>query len=131
MYVFDEPSIGLHPQDIVGINEIFKKIRDKGNSILFVDHNPDMIANADEVLNFREGACIYGGNITFQDTYQELLDSNTVTGTALTKKPQLNENRKAFSAFYTLENVPKNNIKNLSIKIPKNAMTLVTGVAGS
>ncbi|GKQ42406.1 excinuclease ABC subunit A [Companilactobacillus sp. RD055328] len=131
LYIFDEPSVGLHPHDITGINNIFRQLRDKGNSILFVDHDPDMIAVADEIINFGEGAGTEGGNVTFQGAYKELLKSDTVTGRALTKQHYLNNDKKKFVDFYTLDNVSKNNIKNISIKIPKNALTLVTGVAGS
>ncbi len=131
LYIFDEPSVGLHPQDIKGINSILKEINNKGNSVLFVDHDPDMIGIADEVINFGEGAGIDGGNITFQGTFEELLQSNTVTAKAFLKEHHINAVKKNVSNYYKLENVSKNNIRNISVKIPKNAITLVTGVAGS
>lgn len=131
LYIFDEPSIGLHPQDIEGINNILIDLKNKGNSILFVDHDPDMIAIADEVINFGEGAGTNGGKITFQGNFDELLHSNTLTAKAFTKKHTLKNNEKLLKTFFTLDNVSKNNIKNVSIKVPKNALTLVTGVAGS
>jgi excinuclease UvrABC ATPase subunit len=131
LYIFDEPSVGLHPEDLEGIIKIFKGIRDKGNSILFVDHDPDMIAIADEVINFGEGAGIDGGNITFQGTYKQLLHSDTVTAKALSKSHSINTCKKSFEDYYELKNVSKNNIDNISIQIPKKALTLVTGVAGS
>lgn len=131
LYILDEPSVGLHPQDIQGIGDILKEIKAKGNSVLFVDHDPDMIAIADEVINFGEGSGSNGGNITFQGTYENLLHSNTVTAKALLKNQTLNPTKKEFSSYYTLDDVSKNNIKNLFIKIPINALTLVTGVAGS
>ena len=131
LYIFDEPSIGLHPQDIQGISNIIKEIKNKGNSVLFVDHDPDMIAIADEVINFGEGAGAAGGEITYQGTYENLLCSDTVTAKALIKPHKLNTLKKQFSSFYTLDNVSKNNIRNLSVQIPKNALTLITGVAGS
>lgn len=131
LYIFDEPSIGLHPQDIEGIVKIFRGIRDRGNSILFVDHDPDMIAIADEVINFGEGAGVGGGNITFQGTYKALLQSNTVTAKALSQKHSMSICKKKFSDYYQLNHVSKHNIEDISIKIPKNALTVVTGVAGS
>lgn len=131
LYIFDEPSVGLHPQDLEGIIKLFRDIRDKGNSIIFVDHDPDMIAIADEVINFGEGAGAEGGNITFQGSYQQLLNSNTLTGKALSQSHDINPNQKTFDAYYQLKHVSKNNIKDMSIKIPKKALTLVTGVAGS
>lgn len=131
LYIFDEPSVGLHPQDLEGIIKLFRDIRDKGNSIIFVDHDPDMIGIADEVINFGEGAGADGGNITFQGSYQQLLNSNTLTGKALSQSHDINPNQKTFDAYYRLKHVSKNNIRNMSIKIPKKALTLVTGVAGS
>ncbi|MFM9413032.1 ATP-binding cassette domain-containing protein [Peptococcus simiae] len=131
LYIFDEPSVGLHPEDIKGITNIFKALKDKGNSVLFVDHDQDMIKCSDEIINFGEGAGEDGGKVTFQGTYKDLLTSNTITAKAFTKKHQINETRKNFEGYYTLENVSKNNIKNISVKIPKKAITLVTGLAGS
>lgn len=131
LYIFDEPSIGLHPQDIEGINNILIDLKNKGNSILFVDHDPDMIAIADEVINFGEGAGTNGGKVTFQGTVEALLHSNTVTAQAFAKKHYLKNDEKVFPTFFTLDNVSKNNLKNVSIKVPKKALTLVTGVAGS
>ncbi|MGB5920168.1 ATP-binding cassette domain-containing protein [Arcobacter sp.] len=131
LYIFDEPTIGLHPHDIKGIANIFKEIKNNGNSILFVDHDKDIISICDKVINFGEKAGVNGGNITFYGTYEELLNSNTITAKAFLKKHIINEKEKKFSSFYTLDNVSKNNIKNISVKIPKNALTLVTGVAGS
>ncbi len=131
LYIFDEPSVGLHPQDIKGITDIFKEIKNRGNSVLFVDHDRDMIAIADEVINFGEGAGIDGGKITFQGTFEKLLQSETVTAKAFLKEHHINSDEKKFSNYYILENVSKNNIKNISIKIPEKAITLVTGVAGS
>ncbi|MBS7576526.1 MULTISPECIES: excinuclease ABC subunit UvrA [unclassified Enterococcus] len=131
LYIFDEPSVGLHPQDIKGINRILQEIKTKGNSVLFVDHDPDIIKIADEVINFGEGAGKDGGNLTFQGTFEKLLHSNTVTAKAFLKEHHLNTLRKDFSNYYKLENVSKNNLKNISIRIPEKAITIVTGVAGS
>lgn len=131
LYIFDEPSVGLHPQDIKGITDIFKEIKNKGNTVLFIDHDIDMIKICDEVINFGEGAGIHGGRVTFQGSFKDLLKSDTVTGRAFRKKHFINIEKKKFSEFYELKNVSKHNLKNISVKIPKNAITLVTGVAGS
>ncbi len=131
LYIFDEPSVGLHPQDIKGITNIFEKIKNKGNTILFVDHDPDMIKICDEVINFGEGAGIHGGNVTFQGTFADLLKSDTVTAKAFLKQHVINPEKEKFASYYPLENVSKYNLKNISVKIPKNAITVVTGVAGS
>lgn len=131
LYIFDEPSVGLHPEDIKGITNIFKGLKDKGNSVLFFDHDQDMIKCSDEIINFGEDAGADGGKVTFQGSYKDLLKSNTITAKAFTKDHQINKSRKNFEGYYTLENVSKNNIKNISVKIPENAITLVTGLAGS
>lgn len=131
LYIFDEPSVGLHPEDIKGIINIFKGLKKNGNSVLYVDHDPDMIKECDHVINFGEGAGNKGGEITFQGNFSHLLKSNTVTASALLKDHHVNKERKDFQAFYELNNVSKHNIRNLSVKIPKNALTVVTGLAGS
>lgn len=131
LYIFDEPSVGLHPEDLIGINKIFTKLRDKGNTVLLIDHDPDVIKIADHVVEMGEFAGKRGGKITFEGTYQELLNSDTLTGRALTKKQSLNEQRKPFSEFYTLDDVSKYNVQHASVKLPKHALTVISGVAGS
>ncbi|APX73004.1 excinuclease ABC subunit UvrA [Companilactobacillus allii] len=131
LYIFDEPSVGLHPEDLIGINKIFKMLRDKGNTVLLVDHDPDIIKIADNVVEMGESSGKNGGRITFSGTYQELLKSNTITGKSLSEKHQINTQRKNFKKYYQLSDVSLFNVKYASVKIPKNAMTVVTGVAGS
>ncbi|MDY3007317.1 ATP-binding cassette domain-containing protein [Anaerococcus porci] len=131
LYIFDEPSVGLHPEDIKEIINIFKGLKDKGNTVLYVDHDLDMIKECDYLINFGEGAGRQGGEITFQGSYSQLLKSSTITAKSFLKKHLINEEKKDFLTFYELNNVSKNNIKNISIKIPKNALTLVTGLVGS
>lgn len=96
LYIFDEPSVGLHPEDIKGITNIFKGLKAKGNSVLYVDHDPDMIKACDYVINFGEGAGTNGGEITFQGTFSDLLKSNTITANALLKNHHINEEKKLF-----------------------------------
>ncbi|SHH16907.1 excinuclease ABC, A subunit [Anaerosphaera aminiphila DSM 21120] len=131
LYILDEPSIGLHPEDIQGINKIIQELRNKGNTVVLADHDPDIIKVADYIVNIGEGSGESGGEVTFQGTYEELVKSNTVTGRALSKKHSINKRRREFNSFYSLENVSLYNIKNVSVKIPKNAFTVVTGVAGA
>lgn len=131
LYIFDEPSVGLHLEDIKGITNIFKALKDKGNSVLFIDYDQDMIKCSDEIINFGEGAGEYGGEVTFQGSYKDLLNSNTIIAKAFTKEHEINKSKKKFEGCYTLENASKNNIRNISVKIPKKAITLVTGLAGS
>ncbi|GAA0076612.1 excinuclease ABC subunit UvrA [Clostridium sp. CTA-5] len=131
LYIFDEPSIGLHPHDIIGINNIFKGLKEKGNTVIIVEHDPDVIKIADYIIDMGPKSGVHGGKITFQGTYSELLGSSTTTGIALSKKHNIKGKKKNFKHFYELNNAKMFNLKNLSIKIPKNALTLITGVAGS
>ncbi|TDM04490.1 ATP-binding cassette domain-containing protein [Macrococcus carouselicus] len=130
VYIIDEPSVGLHPEDIKNINSIIRSIRDKGNTVLVVEHDPDIIKTADHIVDIGPGAGKHGGTITFEGTYQELLKSDTATGHALKQQHQLKE-PKTPAAFIHLNNISKNNLKNISVDIPKRAITTVTGVAGS
>ncbi|SFD32579.1 ATP-binding cassette domain-containing protein [Clostridium uliginosum] len=131
VYIFDEPSIGLHPHDITGINKIFKGLKEKGNTVIIVEHDPDVINIADHIIDMGPGSGVNGGKITFQGTYPQPLNSDTTTGNALSKKHNINTVNKEFYDFYELNNAKMFNLKNISIKIPKNALTVITGVAGS
>lgn len=131
LYIFDEPSVGLHPEDISGIKEIIKGLKNKGNTIVLVDHDPDIIKIADHIINVGESAGAKGGKITFEGSFGELLKSDTITGKALSETHSINKEKQPFSSYYTLDNVSLHNITNASVKIPKNALTVVTGVAGS
>lgn len=91
LYIFDESSVGLHPEDIKGISNIFKGLKERGNIFIFVEHNPDMIKECDYLINLGEGGGISGGEITFQDNYPDLLKSNTITARALLKEHQIND----------------------------------------
>ncbi|WP_125711819.1 ATP-binding cassette domain-containing protein [Companilactobacillus kedongensis] len=130
-YIFDEPSVGLHPQDLIGINKIFTKLRDQGNTVLLIDHDPDVIKISDNVIEMGPKAGKKGGQITFEGTYQDLLNSQTITGQALQAHHYLNESKIPFEKFYHLEHVHKYNVTDATINIPQNALTVVTGVAGS
>jgi len=131
LYIFDEPSVGLHPYDLIGINKIFMKLRDKGNTVILIDHDPDVIRIADHVIEMGKYAGKNGGKVTFEGSYAQLLQSSTLTGQALIEKHRLRQADHKFSDYYELTNVSKFNVKNASIKIPKAGLTVVTGVAGS
>ncbi|MDO1604510.1 excinuclease ABC subunit UvrA [Lactobacillus sp. YT155] len=131
MYIFDEPSVGLHPQDILGMNAIIEDLRDKGNTVVLVDHDPDIIKIADHIIDIGPGAGVHGGKVMFEGTYPELLASGTLTGKALNLPHHINISKPNFTEYYHLDNVFLHNVKNASIKIPKQALTLITGVAGS
>jgi len=131
VYIIDEPSIGLHPEDIDKINDIIKSIRDKGNTVLIVEHDPDVIKIADYVIDIGPGAGKSGGEIIFTGTYEELLESNTDTGAVLKENHTLQSNHKKSEDKISINGITKNNLENVSIEIPKNMMTVFTGVAGS
>ncbi len=130
VYIIDEPSVGLHPEDIRNINDIIRSIRDKGNTVLVVEHDPDIIKTADHIIDIGPGAGKNGGTITFEGSYAELLESDTATGHALRQYHQLKKPRPV-KGFISLEHITKNNLLDVSVDIPENVITAVTGVAGS
>lgn len=131
VYIIDEPSVGLHPDDIQRINEIIQSLKDKGNTVLVVEHDPDVIRIADHIIDLGPLAGKNGGEITFTGSYESLLKSTTSTGVALRRLHQLKSQPRIPEQFIKLSNVSHNNLKNVSTKVPENAMTVVTGVAGS
>lgn len=131
MYIFDEPSIGLHPSDVYKLNNLLIKLRDKGNTILVVEHDPDVIKIADYIVDVGPKAGKDGGNIVFEGSYENLLKSNTLTGNSLKNKISIKKEVRNNNGYLSLTNCNKNNLKNVSVKIPKEVLTVVTGVAGS
>ncbi|WEV58429.1 excinuclease ABC subunit UvrA [Bifidobacterium sp. ESL0728] len=130
LYVLDEPSVGLHPHDIQLITAALRKLKDKGNTIFIVEHNPEVIAIADHVVEIGPKAGANGGEVTFTGNYQELLDSDTVTAKYLQQRPCKTNVRKP-SGYFKLAHVTTNNLQDVSVNIPKGVMTVVSGVAGS
>lgn len=130
-YIFDEPSIGLHPHDIRKINDLMKQLRDKGNTVLIVEHDPDMIQIADHVIDMGPGAGTQGGTIVYQGDLQGLLKANTLTGKYLSYKAELKPVPRTPKGWLSIQNATLHNVKHLSVQIPKGVMTVVTGVAGS
>ncbi|WP_061320839.1 ATP-binding cassette domain-containing protein [Clostridium botulinum] len=130
-YIFDEPSIGLHPHDIGRINKLLKMLRDKGNTVLIVEHDPDIIKIADYIIDMGPKAGIEGGNIVYKGTPEGLLQSNTLTGKALQYKPQIKLHTRKAKKWLSIKNANLHNLKNINVDIPKGVMTVVTGVAGS
>ncbi|MCU7258159.1 ATP-binding cassette domain-containing protein, partial [Pseudomonas aeruginosa] len=131
VYIIDEPSVGLHPEDITKINEILKSLKDKGNTVLIVEHDPDVIKEADYIIDMGPSSGTQGGEITFEGTYKELLSSDTSTGEALRIKHHLKNERREPKSFYHLGPVTQNNLNNVTVDIPKHVLTVLTGVAGS
>ncbi|UYP00330.1 excinuclease ABC subunit UvrA [Oceanotoga sp. DSM 15011] len=130
-YIFDEPSIGLHPHDIKKINEIMKLLRDKGNTVLIVEHDPDMIKIADYIIDMGPKSGIDGGEIVYQGNFEGLKTSDTLTGKCLANLPKIKSFPRSTKGWLSIKNATMHNLKNISIDIPKGVMTVVTGVAGS
>ena len=131
MYIFDEPSIGLHPRDVHKLNNLLKKLRDKGNTVIVVEHDPDVIKIADHIVDVGPRAGKYGGEIVYEGSYENLLKSGTLTGNALNKTLSIKEKVREHKGYLKAINCNKNNLKNISVTIPKGVLTVVTGVAGS
>jgi excinuclease UvrABC ATPase subunit len=131
LYIFDEPSVGLHPRDVHRLNELLGKLRDKGNTVIVVEHDPAVIEAADHVIDVGPGAGTNGGSVVFQGTYDQLLDSDTLTGRHLTQALPIKQNARAGKGAMRIENARANNLKNVSVDIPRGVLTVITGVAGS
>ncbi|OZT76684.1 ATP-binding cassette domain-containing protein [Salinicoccus roseus] len=131
VYIIDEPSVGLHPEDIEKINTIMRSIRDKGNTVLVVEHDPDVVRIADHVIDIGPGAGQHGGEIIFTGSYEDLMASSTSTATALGRMHGLKPEPREPEGFISLEHITKNNLEDVSVDIPKNVMSVITGVAGS
>ncbi|KAF1297398.1 thiamine ABC transporter permease [Enterococcus sp. JM4C] len=131
LYIFDEPSIGLHPRDVHRLNELLIKLRDKGNTVLVIEHDPDVIKIADYVIEIGPQAGKHGGQIMFKGTYEELLKSDTLTGLYLSQKVQINPIPRKTIGIYEGKKTTTHNLKNISLRVPEQTLTLVTGVAGS
>lgn len=131
MYIFDEPSIGLHPRDVHKLNNLLKKLRDKGNTVIVVEHDPDVIKIADHIIDVGPLAGRNGGEIVYEGSYGDLLKSGTLTGDALNKSLTIKEDVREHNGYLKASNCKKNNLKNITVEIPKGVLTVVTGVAGS
>jgi len=130
-YVFDEPSVGLHPHDVGPLAGLMQQLRDKGNTVLIVEHKPDMIAIADHVVDMGPFAGSKGGEIVYEGDFDGLLKSGTLTGNHMKKhQPIKTEGRKADGAL-KIANARTNNLRDVSVTIPKGVLTVVTGVAGA
>ena len=131
LYIFDEPSTGMHPRDVYRMANLLKSLRDKGNTVLVVEHDKDIIKIADEIIDVGPLAGKNGGTITFQGSYEELLLSNTKTGNALKTNIKVKDNPRTPKEFLPIRNANVHNLKNVDVDIPLGVLTAVTGVAGS
>lgn len=130
-YIFDEPSVGMHPRDVYRMSNLLKNLRDKGNTVLVVEHDKDIISIADEIIDVGPLAGKYGGQILFQGSYEKLLLSDTRTGRAMNKIIRIKDNPRVPKEFLPVRNACLHNLKNVDVDIPLNVLTVVTGVAGS
>jgi excinuclease UvrABC ATPase subunit len=130
-YVFDEPTIGLHPHDIQRMNELLLRLRDKGNTVLVVEHKPEVIAIADHIVDLGPGAGTSGGEIVFEGTVDGLRDSKTLTGRHLSDRASLKSSFRKPSGVLKVRGARTHNLKNVNVDIPLGVLVVVTGVAGS
>ena len=133
MYVLDEPSIGLHERDTMKLIRTLHSLRDKGNTVIVVEHDKETIKSADYIIDIGPGAGIYGGEVVFSGEYQELLKSDTLTAKYLNGEKDVSypHAHREMKKWLKISNVNINNIKKLSVKIPLSNFVCVTGVSGS
>ncbi|MFG2773148.1 ATP-binding cassette domain-containing protein [Streptomyces sp. NPDC048350] len=130
-YVFDEPTIGLHPHDIQRMNDLLLRLRDKGNTVLVVEHKPEAIAIADHAVDLGPGAGTAGGTVCFEGTVEELRAGDTITGRHLDDRAALKESVRTPSGMLEIRGATANNLRDVDVDIPLGALVVVTGVAGS
>jgi excinuclease ABC A subunit len=130
-YVFDEPTTGLHPHDIQQMNDLLLRLRDKGNTVLVVEHEPQTIAIADHVIDLGPGAGTAGGTVCFEGTVEELRASGTVTGRHLDHRAVLDETVRTPTGTLEIRGATTHNLRDVDIDIPLGVLVVVTGVAGS
>jgi excinuclease UvrABC ATPase subunit len=131
LYIFDEPSIGLHPRDIHRLNDLLRQLRDKGNTVLVVEHDPAVIQVADHIVDVGPHAGSRGGNIVFQGAVAGLLKADTLTGKHMNQSMPLKATFRRPKGKLPIINARANNLQNVSVAIPTGVLTVVTGVAGS
>ncbi|GIH97332.1 ATP-binding cassette domain-containing protein [Planobispora siamensis] len=130
-YVFDEPTIGLHPHDIQRMNNLLLRLRDKGNTVLVVEHKPETIAIADHVVDLGPGAGTAGGTVCFEGTVEGLRAGGTVTGRHLDDRAALKKTVRTATGTLEIRGAKANNLLDVDVDIPLGVLTVVTGVAGS
>jgi excinuclease UvrABC ATPase subunit len=131
MYIFDEPSVGLHPRDVHRLNEMLQKLRERGNTVLVVEHDSDVIKVADHIVDIGPHAGSQGGEIVYEGSYAGLLKADTLTGNFMKEALPIKKEFRQAKKHLKLSRVNVNNLKDVSVNIPVGVLTLVTGVAGS
>ena len=132
-YILDEPSIGLHPRDTERLIGVLKNLRNMGNSVVVVEHDEEMMAASDQLIDIGPLAGRNGGHVVFQGKFEAIYESDSLTGQYLTGKAKIEvpSSRRSWSNFLQIKGARLNNLKNFSVKIPLNIITCVTGVSGS
>ncbi|UFS98267.1 ATP-binding cassette domain-containing protein [Nocardia huaxiensis] len=130
-YIFDEPSVGLHPRDVGRLNRMLEALRDKGNTVLVVEHDPDVIQIADHIVDVGPRAGVHGGEVVFTGSFGELCQADTLTGQGLRRSFTVKEAFRAGTGELRVDNAIAHNLKDVSVGIPTGILTAVTGVAGS
>jgi excinuclease UvrABC ATPase subunit len=131
IYIFDEPSIGLHPRDVHRLNALLRQLRDKGNTILVVEHDPDVISIADHIVDVGPYAGTQGGEIVYEGSFKDLLQTETLTGKYLRHTTPIKTNYRLSKGSMKIEDASVHNLQHVTVEIPKGVLTVVTGVAGS
>jgi excinuclease UvrABC ATPase subunit len=131
MYIFDEPSVGLHPRDVHRLNELLKKLRDRGNTVIVVEHDPHVIEAADHIVDVGPLAGTKGGQVVFEGTYADLLQSGTLTGRHLKDQLPMKTKVRTSTGALSIVDAHMNNLQHVNVDIPTGVFTVVTGVAGS
>jgi excinuclease UvrABC ATPase subunit len=130
-YIFDEPSVGLHPRDVGRLGDLLLRLRDKGNTVLVVEHDPDVIALADHVVDMGPDAGAGGGTVVFEGTPRELAASGTLTGRCLRRRPAVKEEVRRATGELWVKGADRHNLRDVTVRFPTGVLTAVTGVAGS
>ncbi|MGH8947648.1 MAG: ATP-binding cassette domain-containing protein, partial [Acidimicrobiia bacterium] len=130
-YVFDEPTIGLHPHDVRQMNDLLVQLRDKGNTVLVVEHEPETIEIADHIVDLGPGAGTAGGEVVFEGTVDELRGSDTLTGRHLDDRSGVKSEFRASTENLEIRGANRNNLQDVDVDVPLGVLVVVTGVAGS
>jgi len=130
-YVFDEPTIGLHAHDVERMNTLLRQLRDKGNTVLVVEHDPEVMEIADHLVDVGPGAGTHGGKIVYEGDYAGLIASSTATGTHLGRRPRLKETVREPTGAIGIKKATLHNLDKVSVDVPLGVLVAVTGVAGS
>lgn len=131
VYVVDEPTVGLHPADVESMIQLLEQLRDSGNSVLVVEHDPAVMVRADQIIEIGPGAGADGGRLVFQGTLTELRQTGTSTSLALRRRRLVNSSPRSATGSLTVTAATRNNLRHVTVDIPTSVMTAITGVAGS